>query len=152
MNCQWKQSKQQTTSVDLMLFTGQMFQLAEIHQASGTCDCFGCSQAPTQPKPYITARSQHRLPCFAITGKAASSLSARTAMAPARRQDQSGPPDIPVRASSAAQQVSAVLMLQTIPIMGRCALGFCQGAEKDPCFTGRIMNPMGEAFTAKVIH
>lgn len=44
------------TSVNLMLFTGQMFELAEIRQASGICDCLGCSQAPPQPKPYITAK------------------------------------------------------------------------------------------------
>lgn len=71
------------TSVNLMLFTGQMFELAEIRQASGICDCLGCSQAPPQPKPYITAKKpaqisvlrHHRYPCFAITGREASSLS-----------------------------------------------------------------------------
>lgn len=43
-------------SVNLMLFTGYMFELTEIHQASSISDGFGCSQAPTQTKPYNTAK------------------------------------------------------------------------------------------------
>lgn len=52
-------------SVNLMLFTGQMFELAEVRQALGICDCLGCSQALTQPKPYIAAKKPadcHALP------------------------------------------------------------------------------------------
>jgi len=62
-----------------------MFELAGIHEALVICDYLGCSQAAAQPEPYITAKKLAQIAVLCCHRRAASSLSARTAMAPAGR-------------------------------------------------------------------